>query len=99
MKKLWTLLILTSALFGTPAATADDERTVVFYVEKMTCATCPITVRAAMQRVDGVQAVKVDFERKIATVTYDASVTNTNDIGTASTDLGSPATELREDGA
>ncbi len=99
MRKLWTVLILTSSLFGTHAATAGEERTVTFNVEEMTCATCPITVRAAMQRVDGVKTVKVDFERKIATVTFDASITNTNDIGTASTDVGFPATELREDGA
>lgn len=71
---------------------AASERTVTFAVEKMTCATCPITVRLAMQRVEGVKSVTVDFEAKTATVVFDPAVTTPDQIGAASADAGYPAT-------
>ncbi len=73
------------------AAPGGDE-TASFTVEKMTCATCPIAVRKAMERVEGVKEVTVDFESKTAFVRYDASMTDASDIGAASTNVGFPAT-------
>lgn len=99
MRHLWTMLTLAMLLIGSLAAAVDDERTVAFEVDKMTCATCPITVRAAMQRVDGVKTVNVDLDSKTATVTYDASVTRPSEIAAASTNVGFPATVIDEDGA
>lgn len=65
-----------------------------FAIENMTCVTCPVSVRKAMMRVDGVKEVEVDFDNKIASVTYDASRTNSAEIAAASTDVGYPATEI-----
>ncbi|CAN5319524.1 mercury resistance system periplasmic binding protein MerP [soil metagenome] len=84
-----------AAVFA-PASTAQatDEatlRTQTFMVEKMTCAACPITVRAAMKRVEGVRSVEVSFEAKTATVIFDPAVTTVDDIARASTDAGYPA--------
>lgn len=62
-----------------------------FSVAKMTCATCPIAVKTAMQRVSGVHSVKVDFETKNATVTFDPTRTNAAAIAAASTNAGYPA--------
>lgn len=76
-----------SNLFADPV----DETTVSFTIEKMTCATCPIAVKKAMQRVDGVKDVEVDYDLKTATVRFDASATSANEIGTASTNVGFPA--------
>lgn len=76
---------------GVRPAEANGETTVKFAVEKMTCATCPIAVRKAMERVDGVTDVKVDFEQKTAVVTFDSSLATATDIGNASTDVGFPA--------
>ena len=73
-------------------AASDVEKTVTFDVEKMTCATCPIAVRKAMLRVDGVKEVNVDLDSKSAVVTYDAELTTPVEIGSASTDVGFPAT-------
>lgn len=73
---------------------AVAEQTVTFAIEKMTCAACPITVRAAMQGVDGVTSVSVDFDAKTATVVFDAAQTSTAQIGTASGDAGYPATPI-----
>lgn len=70
---------------------AVAEQSVTFAIEKMTCAACPITVRKAMEGVDGVKSVSVDFEAKTATVIFDSAVTSAEQIGTASTNAGYPA--------
>ena len=51
MRKL-IALILPIALLAAPAWAAP--RTVKLAVPGMTCATCPITVKKALQKVDGV---------------------------------------------
>ena len=76
------------------ASAEATQATAKFSIENMTCATCPISVRKAMKRVDGVKSVEVDFETKIATVVYDPAVTTAADIAAASTGVGYPATEL-----
>lgn len=74
-----------------PEAPAVSEHTVTFAVKKMTCAACPITVRQAMQQVEGVKSVTVGFESKTATVVFDPAVASPEQIGAASTDAGYPA--------
>ena len=97
MGKFSKVLVLSAiavlAAGGLSAATSGEE-TVSFNVEKMTCATCPIAVRKAMERVDGVKDVKVDLDSKIAVVTFNASMTDATEIGAASTNDGFPATAL-----
>jgi len=73
---------------------AVTEQTVTFAIEKMTCAACPITVRAAMQSVDGVVSVSVDFDAKTATAIFDAAKTDAAEIGAASANAGYPATPI-----
>ena len=90
MKLVWTMM-MTLMFAGHLAMASDNDQTVTFDVEKMTCATCPIAVRKAMQRVNGVKDVSVDFEGKTATVTFDRTATTSAEIGTASTDVGFPA--------
>lgn len=70
---------------------AVQQQTALFAIENMTCAACPFTVRKAMQSVNGVQSVSVDFDAKTATVIFDPSVTTTDSIGEASTNAGYPA--------
>lgn len=93
-RSLPVLALLALVGFSTSSLSAEpnDEITAKFAVEKMTCATCPISVRKAMERVDGVREVKVDFDSKTATVTFDSSMATVSDIGNASTDVGFPAT-------
>ncbi len=90
MKITWTLIALL-ILAANSAAASDGDQTATFDVEKMTCATCPIAVRKAMQRVDGVKEVNVDLDSKTAVVTYNANVTTPAEIGNASTEVGFPA--------
>ena len=91
MKSLW-LVILMMLLASAPAVSGESDRTVVLEIEKMTCATCPITVRKAIRRVDGVKSVDVDYESKLATVVFDEDRTTPEAISQASTDVGFPAT-------
>ena len=67
-------------------------QTARFTVDKMTCATCPITVRTAMSGVKGVSTVTVDFDTKMATVTFDPTVATVAQIAAASQNAGFPAT-------
>ena len=95
MRNFSTVPVLSAIVVlaaGSLNAAPGDEGTVSFTVEKMTCATCPIAVRKAMERVEGVKEVTVDFDSKTAIVRYDASMTDASDIGAASTNVGFPAT-------
>lgn len=89
--KLVPALIVSLALAASVAWASEDSQIVTFDVEKMTCATCPIAVKKAMLRVDGVEDVSVDLDAKIAVVTYDSKLTTPSAIGSASTDVGFPA--------
>lgn len=89
-RTVWVVLLASVFGFGAPALA--DETTVTFTVEKMTCATCPLTVHIAMKRVDGVIDARVDLDSKTATVTFDDSETNVKEIAEASTNAGFPAT-------
>ncbi len=73
------------------SAQVAATQTTTFTVENMTCALCPVTVRTAMERVEGVQSVEVDFDAKTATVVFDPSVTTAEAISAASTNAGYPA--------
>ena len=75
--------------WGTPQESSLVSQT--FTIENMTCAACPITVRKAMSRVDGVHSVKVNFEAKTVTATFDPALTETATIAEASTAVGFPA--------
>jgi len=83
----WGLLAQTS--WGTPKSKEFASQT--FAVENMSCAACPITVRKAMSRVDGVQQVDVDFDAKTATVIYDPALTDIIAIAEEATSVGFPA--------
>ncbi|VAV87130.1 Periplasmic mercury(+2) binding protein [hydrothermal vent metagenome] len=72
-------------------AATQENKTLSFAIENMTCALCPITVRKAMEQVSGVEEVKVDFEAKTATVIFDPARATAETIAAASTNAGYPA--------
>jgi len=73
MKKLAVLIALAAAL-SAPAWAAT--KTVTLSVPGMTCAACPITVKKALTKVDGVQKAEVSYEKREAVVTFDDAKTN-----------------------
>lgn len=83
---------LLAALFVLPLeGLAADPRTVVLEVRNMTCDLCSLTVRKALEKVPGVVAAKVDFERKTATVTFDPARAQVEALLSATTNAGFPA--------
>jgi mercuric ion binding protein len=99
MNRITTLmLLLVISSFTLVNANAGDEvnHQATFNVEKMTCATCPITVRKAIQGVDGVKEVTVDYDSKTATVIYDSSLTDTKLIANSCSNVGFPAILIEE---
>jgi mercuric ion binding protein len=89
MKKRVALLALALAL-SAPAWAAT--KTVTLSVPSMTCATCPITVKVALSRVEGVIDAKVTWEPKEAMVTYDDSRTTPAALTRATENAGFPST-------
>ena len=88
MKKFVALFALTVAL-SAPAWAAT--KTVTLSVPGMTCATCPITVKKALSKVDGVIQTKASFEKREATVTFEDAKTNAQALIQATTDAGYPS--------
>lgn len=97
MRKTFALalfgLTILAPIFVVPAAAQSvaPDQTVVFAVENMTCALCPVTVKRAMEGVAGVRSVQIDLQAHTATVQFDATSTTPDAIGFASTNAGYPA--------
>jgi mercuric ion binding protein len=54
---------------------AENLQTANFTIEGMTCAVgCAATIQEELTVLDGVQTAKVDFDKKLATVTFDKTV-------------------------
>lgn len=88
MKKLlasFALVILVAA----PVWAATQ--TVALSVPGMTCAACPITVKKALTKVDGVTKAEVSFEKREAIVTFDDTKTNAPALTKATEDAGYPS--------
>lgn len=81
-----------SALFFATFALAGPPGSVTLDVRNMTCATCPVVVRKALERVPGVSSATVDFERKTATVTFDPNRVKPATLTEATTNAGFPST-------
>jgi periplasmic mercuric ion binding protein len=60
-------LPLLTMLFAAGVAFTAPPQTATLSVENMTCGTCPIVVKKALERVAGVSATAVDFDKKTAT--------------------------------
>ncbi len=86
-KKLFASLALIA--LAAPAWAA--MQTVTLSVPGMTCAACPITVKAALARVDGVSRADVKFEQREAIVTFDNAKASVQKLTQATTNAGYPS--------
>ena len=89
-------LLLVQFSWATPNE-KDASITQTFSVQNMTCAACPITVRKAILRVEGVRKVDVNFEKKMVTTTYDPAKANPTAIAEASAEVGFPAQPVEDE--
>lgn len=83
------------AVLSAPALAAP--KTVTLAVPGMSCAACPITVKKALTRVDGVSRADVDFDKRQATVTFDDVRTGVDQLTRATAEAGYPSS-LKGDG-
>ena len=88
MKNLLVYLALSTAALSASAAPA----TATLSVPSMNCAACPITVKKALTKVNGVTLAKVDFEKRQATVTFDDTKTDVQALTLATKNVGYPST-------
>lgn len=91
MKSMFASFILAAAAFSALAA----PQTVTLSVPGMTCAACPITVKKALTKVDGVTQAKVSYEKREAIVTFDDGKASVQKLIEASTNAGYPASVKR----
>ena len=84
----------TSLLFIAAMSTSvwAATKTVTLNVPGMTCPACPITIKKALNKVQGVSKVDVNYEKKHAVVTFDDAKTDTKTLVKATTDAGYPST-------
>ena len=84
-------LSLVSLLIAAGVALAAPLQTATLAVENMTCGTCPIVVKKALERLPGVSSTTVDFDKKTATVTFDPERTTSAKLTQATTEAGFPS--------
>jgi mercuric ion binding protein len=77
------------ALFSTPIWAATQTTTLK--VPGMTCPTCPLTVKKALQKVPGVSKIDVNYEQKEIAVAFDDAKTSDAAIMKATSDIGFPS--------
>ena len=88
MKKLITVLALSAALSAPAWATTQ---TVTLSVPGMTCAACPITIKKALNKVEGVEKIEVNLEKKEALITFDDAKTTVEALLEATKNAGYPS--------
>ena len=88
MKQLFTVLAISAAL-SAPVWAATQM--VTLSVPGMKCATCPITVKKALNKVEGVENIEVKLEKKEAMVTFDEAKTTVEALLEATKNAGYPS--------
>jgi mercuric ion binding protein len=91
MKKL---LLTTLLAIGAAVAQAAPQ-SVTLDVPGVTCAACPITVKKAISKVDGVSKVDVSYEKRQAVVTFDDVKASVQKLTQATENAGFPSTVKR----
>ncbi len=84
------IVLLSSILFLSGAVFAK-EQSVILSVSGMNCAACPVTVKKALQRVDGVMSVNVTYKGKTAEVSFNDEVTSVSELQKATKNAGYPS--------
>nr|WP_305908599.1 cation transporter [Methylomarinum sp. Ch1-1]MDP4521440.1 cation transporter [Methylomarinum sp. Ch1-1] len=83
---LWIPIARTEMILTQP----NQQQTVTLNIENMTCAMCTVTIKKALQKVDGIQLVTVDYDSKTAIVVFDSKKTDSAALIKATTDAGYP---------
>lgn len=87
MKKLLAALALIAVVSPVWAA----SQIITLSMPGMTCAACPITVKKALTKVEGVTKAEVSYEKREAIVTFDDAKTSAQALTKATEDAGYPS--------
>ncbi len=85
-------IFLAAVLIAFSSPLLAAQKTVTLGVPGMTCGACPITVKKAITKVEGVTRTEVDFDKRQAVVTYDDTKASADQIMRATTNAGYPST-------
>lgn len=89
MYKLITQTVFFSLLMlGSVIA---EEQSVKLSIPGMNCPVCPVTIKKSLQQVEGVKAVKIDYEAKTADVLFNDLYTNIGSLQEATKNVGYPS--------
>ena len=89
MRHLLATLLVASL---PPASLAATPQTIVLDVQNMTCSLCSVTIRRSLEKVPGVSQAHIDYDKKTATVKFDADKTTAAALVKATNDAGFPST-------
>ncbi|MGB7291718.1 MAG: cation transporter [Thermodesulfobacteriota bacterium] len=78
-------------------STANTKKA-IFKVKGMTCGTCPLTIKAALKRLDGVVNTNVSYEDKQAKVSYEEGKVTVDEIVKTIENAGFKAIPLDKEG-
>lgn len=99
MKTCWLMLSMSLIVLFVPILHAgiavehqNATQVVTLDIHNMTCPLCRFTIKKALQNVEGVQRVTIDFDSKTAEVGFDPRQTDLQALIKASSDAGYPAT-------
>jgi len=84
-------LLAFAGAIAAPQLALAKTTTVALNVPTMDCATCPITIKAALNKVPGVSRVKVSYEKREAVIVYDDAQASVTDLKKATEDVGYPS--------
>jgi copper chaperone CopZ len=99
LKNVFFVIMLASALMAcntapkkdsatTKASKVQVNKTITLAVEGMTCEGCENTVKESVEKLPGISSAVASYKEKTAIVSFDSTLTKTEDISKAITDVG-----------
>lgn len=83
--------LVLAVIVLTSAAASAEPKSVTLTVPGMTCPTCPVTIKKALLKEQGVSGVTVIYDKKELTVGYDDAKTTPTAIMKATASVGFPS--------
>tara|TARA_R110002124_G_scaffold159364_1_gene326544 strand:- start:337 stop:630 length:294 start_codon:yes stop_codon:yes gene_type:complete len=96
MNNLIKISAVALLLSGTSVWAA--EKVVKLSVPDMSCVSCPYVVKKSISKVDGVLSVSATMKDRSATVAFDDTKTNVDQVRAATASIGYPSTVVPSTG-